>query len=143
VLRRTHVRYDWNDNVSNELREQDVRLGMSILRWRECQFLTFEFLEHMDDQNGALVPQELRDLVDARTRAADMYVQPIHDCYRVKATDAGQLFTIVREVMADLAYAKTAKWLLPQIGFKGVINDDESKRSALRDQVLRSQYLIC
>jgi len=72
-----------------------------------------------------------------------MYVQPIHDCYRVKATDAELLFTIVKEVMADLAYAKTAHWLLPQIGFKGTIHDSEFKRIALREQVLRSEYLIC
>jgi hypothetical protein len=144
VLRRTNVRgTEWNNNVSSELREQDVRLGMSILRWRESQFLTFEFLDHMDDENGGLVPQELRDAVDSRLARNSMYVQPIHDCYRVKATDAGVLFNIHREVMADLAYAKTALWLLPQIGYKGRINDDESKRAALKDQVLESQYLIC
>jgi hypothetical protein len=144
VLRRTHVQsFAWNDNASNELREQDVRLAMSVLRWRQSKFFTFEFLEHMDDQNGALVPQEMRDEFDARSWCPNMYIQPIHDCYRVKATDAGLLFTIVREVMADLAYAKTAKWLLPQLGFKGTINDDESKRIRLKQQVLDSQYLIC
>ena len=63
--------------------------------------------------------------------------------YRVKATDASRLFQIVKEVMADLAYAKTAEWLLPQLGYVGRINDDESKRLALKEQVLRSSYLIC
>jgi hypothetical protein len=61
----------------------------------------------------------------------------------VKATDAGRLFQIVKEVMADLAYARTADWLLPQIGYTGTINDSEPRRRALRDQVMESSYLIC
>jgi hypothetical protein len=45
--------------------------------------------------------------------------------------------------MADLAYAKTAQWLLPQIGFQGKVNDNEPRRLALKQQVLESSYLIC
>lgn len=143
VLRRTHASYTWNDNNFEELREKDIALMQSVMRWKVSKFLSLEFLEHMDESNGCLVPADLRAAVDALTTHQSMYVQPIHDCYRIKATDAGLLYTIVREVMADLAYAKTAAWLLPQIGFKGVINDSEAKRSALKEQVLQSQYLIC
>ena len=143
VLRRTHCHIEWNNNTFNELREKDIALMESIMRWRVSAFLSFEFLEHMDEQNGSLIPFELREIVEQRTRTESMYIQPIHDCYRVKATDASKLFEIVREVMADLAFAKTAVWLLPQLGFEGKLNDDESKRAALMEQVLRSEYLIC
>ncbi len=145
VLRRTHCPYQWyqRETPFEELREKDILLMQSIIRWRQTQFLSFEFMDHCDGMNQHLVPRELREAVDARTSADCMYIQPIHDCYRVKANDASRLFQIVREVMADLAYAKTAEWLLPQLGYKGSIKDDESKRTALKAQVLNSQYLIC
>jgi hypothetical protein len=144
VLRRTNVgNVVWNTNMFSELREKDIALMQSVLRWQVSKFLSFEFLDHMDEENGALVPDQMKYEFLRRTQAESMYIQPIHDCYRVKATDASLLFTIHREVMADLAYAKTATWLLPQIGYKGRINDDESKRTALKRQVLESQYLIC
>jgi hypothetical protein len=144
VFRRTHVEsFAWNDNMFSELRENDIALMQSVLRWKVSKFFSFEFLEHMDEENGALVPQEMRDEFDLRFWRQGMYIQPIHDCYRVRAVDAGELFTIHRDVMADLAYAKTAQWILPQLGYQGAINDSESKRSALMAQVQRSQYLIC
>lgn len=144
TIRRANTRdIIWNDNTFSELRERDIALLQAVLRWKVSGFLSFQFLEHMDEQNGSLVPQELRDEVMTRAQQYSMYIQPIHDCYRVRATDASQLFCIHREVMADLAYAKTAQWLLPQLGFKGKINDSELKRLALKDQVLASQYLIC
>jgi hypothetical protein len=143
VLRRTHLNYQWNNNSFSELRMKDIELMQSILRWRVSSFLSVEFLEHMDEFNGALVPMELREQVDQLTKDSCMYVQPIHDCYRVKATDASKLFVVVREVMADLAFAKTAQWILPQIGYKGQINDSEGRRTRLKEQVLRSSYLIC
>jgi hypothetical protein len=144
VLRRTHCTYQWNNNTSyNEMRDKDISLLQSVIRWQRSKFVTVECLQHMDEQNGGLVPQELRDEIDSRTKTSSMYIQPIHDCYRVKATDANKLFIIVREVMADLAYAKTAWWLLSQLDYQGEVKDDESKRMALRAQVLRSQYLIC
>lgn len=143
VLRRTHADYEWNDNTFNELRDKDIALMQSVLRWRRSGFLSFEVLDHLDDQNGAHVPFDMRTEIDQRTKAKDMYIQPIHDCYRVKATDAGKLFEVVKEVMADLAYAKTAWWILSQLGFEGNINDDPMKRHELHSQVLRSQYLIC
>lgn len=144
VIRRTHCpAIDWNNNTFNELREKDIRLMQSVLRWKLSGFLSLEFLDHMDDQNGALVPDELSELVDNISRTESMYIQPIHDCYRVKATDASMLFQIVKEVMADLAYAKTAEWILPQIGYVGEINDNEEARRNLRGQVMQSSYLIC
>lgn len=147
VLRRTHCPYQWYPDSQLEpftqLRDKDIRLMQSILRWQRTKFLSFEFMDHCDGMNQHLVPQELRDEVEKRETADCMYVQPIHDCYRVRATDATQLFRIVKEVMADLAYAKTAEWILPQLGYKGVINDSEEKRTALKAQVLNSQYLIC
>lgn len=145
VLRRTHCPYQWytTEQPFEELREKDILLLQSILRWQRTQFLSFEFMDHCDGMNQHLVPRELREAVEARTSADCMYIQPIHDCYRVRATDAGKLFQIVKEVMADLAYAKTAEWILPQLGYKGEIKDSEAKRTALRDQVLNSSYLIC
>jgi hypothetical protein len=147
VLRRTHCEYQWYPEHQltpfEELREKDIALMQSILRWQRSKFLTVEFLDHVDQCNQHLVPQELRDAVDALHLTADMYVQPIHDCFRVRATDANDLFIIVREVMADLAYSKSAWWILSQLGFEGTINDDESKRMALKEQVLKSSYLIC
>jgi hypothetical protein len=145
VLRRTHCPYQWyqHETPFEELREKDILLMQSIIRWRQTQFLSFEFMDHCDGMNQHLVPRELREAVDARTSADCMYIQPIHDCYRVKANDASRLFQIVREVMADLAYAKTAEWLLPQLGYKGSIKDDECRRTALKEQVLNSLYLIC
>lgn len=147
VLRRTHCPYEWYPDSQlqpfDELRDKDILLMQSIIRWRHTQFVSVEFMDHCDAMNQHLVPRELREAVDARTTADCMYVQPIHDCYRVKATDVGRLFTIVKEVMADLAYARTADWLLPQIGYTGTINDSEPRRRALRDQVMRSSYLIC
>jgi hypothetical protein len=145
VLRRTHVPYEWyrEETPFEELREKDILLMQAILRWQQTKFVSFEFLDHCDGMNQHLVPRELREAIDARTSADCMYIQPIHDCYRVRATDASRLFQIVKEVMADLAYAKTAEWILPQLGYKGVIKDSEEKRTALREQVLNSLYLIC
>jgi hypothetical protein len=145
VLRRTHCPYEWyrTETPFEELREKDILLLQSIIRYNQTKFFSFEFLDHVDQLNQHLVPAELRDGVDARASAYCMYVQPIHDCYRVRATDANKLFQIVKEVMADLAYAKTAEWILPQLGYKGTVNDSEAKRSALKEQVLRSSYLIC
>ena len=147
VLRRTHCPYQWYpDNELKpfeEVRDKDLALMQSILRWQRSEFLSFEFMDHVDAHNQHLVPQELRNEVDQRLTRDDMYVQPIHDCYRVRANDANDLFIIVREVMADLAYAKTAWWILSQLGYAGTINDDPVKRSNLRSLVLRSQYLIC
>jgi len=147
VLRRTHCWYHWNDEVYfndfSEMRDKDILLLQSVIRWQRSGFLSVEFLDHMDSMNGGLVPQDLRDAVDALSLAEDMYIQPIHDCYRVRATDASKLFEIVREVMADLAFAKTAEWILTQLNFQGQINDSEAKRTALKAQVLRSSYLIC
>jgi hypothetical protein len=145
VLRRTHCPYEWyqQETPFEELRDKDILLMQSILRWQRTQFVSFEFMDHCDGMNQHLVPNALRAAIDARKTRDCMYVQPIHDCYRVKATDASDLFQIVKEVMADLAYAKTAEWLLPQLGYKGTIKDDESKRTALKAQVLNSFYLIC
>jgi hypothetical protein len=145
VLRRTHCPYEWyhKETPFEELREKDILLMQAILRYNRTKFFSFEFLDHVDQLNQHLVPAEMREGVEARATADCMYIQPIHDCYRVKANDASKLFTIVREVMADLAYAKTAEWILPQLGYKGVINDDEGKRTALKAQVLESLYLIC
>lgn len=145
VLRRTHTAYQWAllEDPTPEIREKDIRLAQSILRWQDTKFVTFEVLDHVDIHNQHMVPQELRDALDARTVVDEMYIQPIYDCYRVKAEDAHKLFVIVREVMADLAYAKTAEWLLPQLGYQGTINDSEARRSALKAQVLNSSYLIC
>jgi hypothetical protein len=147
VLRRTHAPYGWYGpgqlTPFEELREKDILLMQCVLRWQRTQFVSFALMDHCDAMNQHLVPQELMDAIDARTSTDCMYIQPIHDCYRVKATDAAKLFQIVKEVMADLAYAKTAEWLLPQLGYKGTIKDDEAKRTALKEQVLRSSYLIC
>lgn len=147
VLRRTHCPLAWYPEHQltpfEELREKDILLMQSIVRYNQTQFLTFELLDHVDQLNQHLVPQELKDAIDSRLKCDEMYIQPIHDCYRVKATDADLLFHIVKEVMADLAYAKTAQWLLPQIGFQGKVNDSEPTRRALKEQVLRSSYLIC
>jgi hypothetical protein len=145
VLRRTHCPYEWyqTETPFEELREKDILLMQSILRYNRTKFFSFEFLDHVDQLNQHLVPEEMRLGVDGRTSADCMYIQPIHDCYRVKASDADKLLDIVREVMADLAYAKTAEWILPQLGYKGAIKDDEAKRTALRQQVLDSLYLIC
>jgi hypothetical protein len=144
VLRRTHCSYQWVDETPfDELREKDIVLMQSILRWRRTEFLSVEFLEHVDSLNQHLVPQELRDAVDRLTTCPNMYIQPIHDCYRVRAVDANALFAIVTEVMADLAYAKTAWWLLPQLGYQGEVNDSPLRRTQLRSQVMRSSYLIC
>jgi hypothetical protein len=145
VLRRTHAPYQWyqQETPFEELREKDIRLLQAVLRWQRTQFVSFELMDHCDGMNQHLVPQELRDAIDARTSVECMYIQPIHDCYRVRATDAFRLFQIVREVMADLAYARTADWLLPQIGYEGTINDSEERRRALKEQVLESRYLIC
>jgi hypothetical protein len=145
VLRRTHNPYEWyaKETPFEELREKDILLMQSILRWKKTQFVSVEFMDHCDQLNQHLVPRELMMAVETRTMADCMYIQPIHDCYRVRATDASKLFQIVKEVMADLAYAKTAEWILPQLGYKGVIKDDESKRTALKAQVLNSSYLIC
>jgi hypothetical protein len=147
VLRRTHCPMAWYPEHQltpfEELREKDILLLQSIVRYNQTQFLTFELLDHVDQLNQHLVPQALKDAIDSRLKCDEMYIQPIHDCYRVRATDADLLFHIVKEVMADLAYAKTAQWLLPQIGFQGKVNDSEEKRSALKEQVLRSSYLIC
>lgn len=145
VLRRTQCPLAWYpvETPFEELREKDILLLQSIVRYNQTQFLTFEILDHVDQLNQHLVPRELREAIDSRLKCDEMYIQPIHDCYRVKATDADLLFNIVKEVMADLAYAKTAQWLLPQIGFTGKVNDDEEKRSALKQQVLESSYLIC
>ena len=147
VLRRTQCPLSWYPEHQltpfEELREKDIILMQSIVRYNQTQFLTFELLDHVDQLNQHLVPQALRDEINSRTMCDEMYIQPIHDCYRVKATDAGLLFRIVKEVMADLAYAKTAAWLLPQIGFQGKVNDSEPRRRALKAQVLESSYLIC
>ena len=145
VLRRTHCPFQWyaHETPFTKVRSKDIRLLQSIARWERTQFVTVEFLDHVDQHNQHLVPEELRRAVEERITCDFMYIQPIHDCYRVRATDASLLFDIVREVMADLAYAKTADWLLPQLGYKGKINDSEARRSALKAQVLRSQYLIC
>ena len=145
VVRRANCPYQWYNRVRpfTHYRERDIKLLESVLRWEKTQFVSFEILDHCDGMNQHLVPQELKDAIDARFSCDSMYIQPIHDCYRVKATDAGKLFKIVKEVMADLAYAKTAEWLLPQLGFKGRINDSEAKRRALKEQVLESSYLIC
>lgn len=144
VIRRAHTpRPVWNNNNFKKLRDKDIALMQSVLRWQQSQFLSVEFLEHMDEHNGCHVPQELRDRVDQLTLADNMYIQPIHDCYRVKATDANTLFAIVKETMADLAYAKTAEWILKQLNYQGTINDSPTKRAELREQVMRSQYLIC
>lgn len=147
VLRRTHTAYDWYPEHQltpfEQYRDKDLTLLESIIRWERTQFVTFEVLDHVDSFNQHLVPQALRTALDARTVVEDMYIQPIHDCYRVKATDASMLFLIVKEVMADLAFAKTAEWILPQLGYQGGIKDDESRRTALRAQVLNSHYLIC
>ena len=144
VLRRTNTSYAWVEETPfEELREKDIVLLQSILRWQRTKFVTFEVLDHVDNFNQHLVPQELRDAIDSRASCEEMYIQPIHDCYRVRATDATKLFQIVREVMVDLAYAKTAEWLLPQLGYVGKVNDSEERRSALKAQVLQSSYLIC
>ena len=145
VLRRTHCPLTWYpvETPFEELRERDILLLQSIVRYNQTQLLTFELLDHVDMFNQHLVPQALKDEIDSRLKCDEMYIQPIHDCYRVKATDADLLFNIVKEVMADLAYAKTAQWLLPQIGFIGKVNDSEPKRRALKEQVLKSSYLIC
>jgi hypothetical protein len=143
VIRRTHCNYEWNDNSFSELRPKDIMLMQSVLRWRMSKFLSVEFLQYMDEHNGVLVPQDLREAVDNLSLTESMYIQPIHDCYRVKATDASKLFVIVREVMADLAYSKSGYWILTQLGYKGALNDSEAKRIALKAQVLRSEYLIC
>jgi hypothetical protein len=147
VLRRTHCDHQWYLESQltpfEELREKDIALMQSILRWQRSKFLSFEFLEHMDQCNQHLVPLELQQEVYDRHTTSSMYIQPIHDCYRVRATDASDLFQIVKEVMADLAYSKSAWWILTQLGFEGTINDDESKRVALKAQVLKSSYLIC
>jgi len=154
VLRRTNCPLQWYPEHQltpfEELREKDILLMQSIVRYNQTQFLTFELLDHVDQLNQHLVPQELKDEINSRTtcwyqrgKCDAMYIQPIHDCYRVRATDADLLFRIVREVMADLAYAKTAQWLLPQIGFQGKVNDSELRRRALKTQVLESSYLIC
>lgn len=83
VLRRTHCEYQWYPEHQltpfEELRERDIALMQSILRWQRSKFLTVEFLDHVDQCNQHLVPQELRDAVDALHLTADMYVQPIHD----------------------------------------------------------------
>lgn len=147
VLRRTNCPLSWYPEHQltpfEELRERDILLMQSIVRYNQTQFLTFELLDHVDQLNQHLVPQALKDAINSRTMCNEMYIQPIHDCYRVRAIDADLLFRIVREVMADLAYAKTAQWLLPQIGFQGKVNDSEPKRRALKAQVLESSYLIC
>lgn len=147
VLRRTNCPLSWYPEHQltpfEELRERDILLMQSIVRYNQTQFLTFELLDHVDQLNQHLVPQALKDEINSRTMCDEMYIQPIHDCYRVRATDADLLFRIVREVMADLAYAKTAQWLLPQIGFQGKVNDSELRRRALKTQVLESSYLIC
>ena len=147
VLRRTNCPLQWYPEHQltpfEELREKDILLMQSIVRYNQTQFLTFELLDHVDQLNQHLVPQALKDEINSRTMCDEMYIQPIHDCYRVRATDASLLFDIVREVMADLAYAKTAAWLLPQIDFQGKVNDSEPKRRALKAQVLESMYLIC
>lgn len=147
VLRRTHCEYQWYPEHQltpfETLRDKDIALMQSILRWQRSKFLTVEFLDHVDQCNQHLVPQELKDAVDALHMTSDMYIQPIHDCYRVRATDASDLFLIVKQVMADLAYSKSAWWILTQLGFEGTINDNEAKRAALKEQVLQSSYLIC
>lgn len=144
VLRRTHHSFIWPESKPfEELRENDILLMQSILRWQRSQFFSFEFFDHLDEGNVHLIPEEMYQELCARTSVEDMYIQPIHDCYRVRATDASDLFIIVREVMADLAYSKSAWWILTQLGFEGTINDDESKRRALKEQVLKSSYLIC
>lgn len=145
VLRRTHCEYTWylHEQPFEELREKDIILMQHVLRWQRTQFVSVALLDYCDVHNQHLVPNALKAAIDARTMVWNMYVQPIHDCYRVRAVDASMLFQIVKEVMADLAYAKTAEWLLPQIGYKGVIKDDEARRTALKEQVLRSSYLIC
>ena len=147
VLRRTHCDYMWYPEHQlrpfEELREKDILLLQAVLRWQRSQFVSVALLDHCDNFNQHLVPKALQNAIDARTTCDDMYIQPIHDCYRVRATDAGRLFQIVKEVMADLAYAKTAEWILPQIGYVGKVNDSEDRRSALKAQVLESSYLIC
>jgi hypothetical protein len=145
VLRRTNCPLQWYpvETPFEELREKDILLLQSIVRYNRTQFLTYELLDHVDQYNQHLVPQGLRDEINSRTHCDEMYIQPIHDCYRVRATDVSTLFEVVKEVMADLAYARTADWLLPQIGYTGKINDSESRRSSLKDQVLDSSYLIC
>jgi hypothetical protein len=147
VLRRTNCNHQWylpsQLTPFEVLREKDIALMQSILRWQRSQFLSFEFLQYVDESNQHLVPLELQQEVYNRHTTSSMYIQPIHDCYRVRATDASDLFQIVREVMADLAYSKSAWWILTQLGYEGKINDDESKRSALKAQVLKSSYLIC
>ena len=147
VLRRTHCEYMWYPEHQltpfEELREKDILLLQHVLRWQRTQFVTVAILDFCDALNQHLIPAELQAALDARTTVWNMYIQPIHDCYRIRAVDAGLLFTIVKEVMADLAYAKTAQWLLPQIGYVGKVNDSEPRRRALKEQVLRSSYLIC
>lgn len=147
VLRRTHCPLEWYPEHQltpfREYRDKDLRLLESVVRYNRTKFLTFEILDHVDQLNQHLVPRELRDAISARASTSEMYIQPIHDCYRVKATDVGLLFEIVREVMADLAYAKTAEWILPQLGYEGKVNDSEERRQALKAQVLESSYLIC
>lgn len=145
VLRRANTAYAWypTETPFTELREKDICLMQSILRWQRTQFVTIELLDHCDQLNQHLVPAALREAIDARTVSDYTYIQPIHDCYRVRAVDANKLFRIVKEVMADLAFAKTAEWILPQLGFTGRVNDSEGRRTALKEQVLNSQYLIC
>lgn len=147
VVRRANCPYEWyrDDQLEpfQELRKRDIYLLEHILRWQQTKFVSVAFLNYVDARNQHLVPQELKNEVDQRTTCKHMYIQPIHDCYRVRAVDAEMLFTLVKEVMADLAYAKTAEWLLPQLGYKGQINDSEEKRTALKRQVLNSRYLIC
>jgi len=145
VLRRTNCRHNLSPDSKpfTELRDKDMALMQSILRWQKSQFLSLEFLDHMDEGNVHLVPRELLEEVNSRTLQHTMYIQPIHDCYRVRAVDATKLFIIVREVMADLAYARTGWWILSQLGYMGTISDSEVNRAQLRSQVLRSQYLIC
>ncbi len=147
VLRRTHCPYQWYPEHQltpfEEYREKDILLFQSVVRYNRTKFLSFELLDHVDALNQHLVPRELREAIDSRQSTDDMYIQPIHDCYRVKATDVTQLFEIVKEVMADLAYAKTAEWILPQLGYTGKVNDSEERRLALKEQVLQSSYLIC
>jgi len=145
VLRRAHCPYQWYsiETPFEELRQKDISLLQSILRWQQSQFVSVEFLDHVDQLNQHLVPQELKDMIDSRITRDSLYIQPIHDCYRVRAVDAEYLFHIVREVMADLAYATTALWILPQIGYTGPIKDSERRRNQLKTQVLESSYLIC
>jgi hypothetical protein len=147
VLRRTHCEFEWYPEHQltpfEELRERDIILMQHVLRWQRTQFVSVALLDYCDALNQHLVPVELQNALSARTTVWNMHIQPIHDCYRVRAVDAGLLFQIVKEVMADLAYAKTAEWLLPQIGYVGKVKDNEARRLALKQQVLESSYLIC